>query len=69
MFNGREARRRRNLFNYFRDRAEKMRYETFKQRGIPVGSGAVESCVRRVVNLRLKGNEEVLAVNLIQLRR
>ena len=56
MFKGRGARARRDLFNYFVDRADKMRYGTFRKRGIPLGSGAVESCVRRVINLRLKGN-------------
>jgi hypothetical protein len=31
-------------------------YATFRRRGLPIGSGAIESAVRRVVNLRLKGN-------------
>lgn len=29
---------------------------TFRRRGMPLGSGAVESAIRRLVNLRLKGN-------------
>lgn len=33
-----------------------MQYLTFKRRGLPFGSGAVESTIRRVVNLRLKNN-------------
>ena len=33
-----------------------MRYPVFKEQGLPLGSGAIESAVRRVVNLRLKGN-------------
>ena len=33
-----------------------MSYADFLKKKIPIGSGAVESCVRRVVNLRLKGN-------------
>jgi hypothetical protein len=33
-----------------------MRDHIFRRRGLPMGSGAVESCVRRLVNLRLKGN-------------
>lgn len=41
--------------DYFRKRRELMRYDEFQNRGIPLGSGAVESAVRRVVNLRLKG--------------
>jgi hypothetical protein len=31
-------------------------YATFRRRGLPLGSGAIESAVRRVINLRLKGN-------------
>jgi hypothetical protein len=30
-------------------------YDQFRRRGLPVGSGAIESAIRRVVNLRLKG--------------
>lgn len=33
-----------------------MRYGQFRKRGVPLGSGAIESAIRRVVNLRLKGN-------------
>jgi hypothetical protein len=33
-----------------------MRYAAFRAANIPMGSGAVESCVRRMVNLRMKGN-------------
>jgi hypothetical protein len=33
-----------------------LRYDWFRYRGRPLGSGAVESAVRRVINLRLKGN-------------
>lgn len=31
-------------------------YATFRRRGVPMGSGAIESAVRRVINLRMKGN-------------
>ena len=31
-------------------------YDWFGYRGRPLGSGAVESAIRRVINLRLKGN-------------
>jgi hypothetical protein len=31
-------------------------YATFRRRGLPLGSGAIESAIRRVINLRLKGN-------------
>jgi hypothetical protein len=33
-----------------------MRYAFFRRKGLPIGSGAIESTVRRLVNLRLKGN-------------
>lgn len=36
--------------------AGRMSYPTFRGRGLPLGSGAIESGVRRVINLRLKGN-------------
>ncbi|HMB04777.1 MAG TPA: hypothetical protein VKP69_13680 [Isosphaeraceae bacterium] len=32
------------------------RYDWFTYRGHPLGSGAIESAIRRVINLRLKGN-------------
>ena len=31
-------------------------YVRFRRRGVPLGSGAIESAIRRVINLRLKGN-------------
>lgn len=33
-----------------------LEYATFRRRGLPLGSGAIESAIRRVNNLRLKGN-------------
>lgn len=33
-----------------------LRYATFRRRGLPCGSGAIESTIRRVINLRLKSN-------------
>jgi hypothetical protein len=33
-----------------------LRYATFRRRGLPSGSGAIESTIRRVINLRLKSN-------------
>ena len=33
-----------------------MQYASFKAINAPCGSGAVESMIRRVVNLRMKGN-------------
>jgi hypothetical protein len=53
---GRNAKKIRKLLNYFRDHVARMRYAHFRKQNIPTGSGAVESCVRRVINLRMKGN-------------
>ena len=36
--------------------AGRLRYPSFRRRGVPLGSGAIESTIRRVINLRLKGN-------------
>ncbi len=52
---GRNAKKLTTELNYFVERRELMRYADFKARGIPLGSGGVESAIRRVVNLRLKG--------------
>ena len=42
--------------DYFARNAARMQYETFKSDNIPLGSGCVESAVRRVVNMRMKSN-------------
>ena len=34
---------------------DRMRFKRFREQGLPNGSGAVESAVRRVLNLRMKG--------------
>lgn len=52
---GRNGRKIGTELRYFQDRKDLMRYDVFRRRGIPLGSGAVESAIRRVVNLRLKG--------------
>jgi len=36
--------------------AGRLKYPTFRGLGLPLGSGAIESNIRRVVNMRLKGN-------------
>lgn len=41
--------------DYLATNRHRMRYARLRQRGLPLGSGAVESAVRRVVNLRMKG--------------
>jgi hypothetical protein len=52
--------------------AGRRRYHCFRCRGVPRGSGAIESTIRRVLNLRLKGTslfwEEANAAAVIQLR-
>ena len=53
---GRKAKNNRKLLPYLTDNAARFRYSDFRKRNIPIGSGAIESCVRRIINLRLKGN-------------
>lgn len=40
---------------YFKKHLPHMDYANLKSQGLPIGSGAVESGIRRVLNLRLKG--------------
>ncbi len=42
------------LNDYFGDHA-RFQYQTFRDNGLPTGSGTVESAIRRVINLRIKG--------------
>lgn len=42
-------------FNYFITYQHMINFRSFKQRRLPIGSGVIESSIRRVVNLRLKG--------------
>jgi len=39
---------------YFLPNRERMQYKNFELRKLPIGSGVIESAIRRVVNLRLK---------------
>lgn len=41
---------------YFQKNRSRARYDKLRRRRVPRGSGAVESAVRRIINLRLKGN-------------
>ncbi|MBX3271115.1 MAG: hypothetical protein KF729_12690 [Sandaracinaceae bacterium] len=41
---------------YFADNINRMHYRAFQVANVPIGSGAIESAIRRVVNLRMKGN-------------
>ena len=36
--------------------SDHMNYAKYRRRGLPLGSGAIESAIRRVINLRMKGN-------------
>ena len=44
--------------NYLQKHGEagRLKYPTFKGLGLPLGSGAIESNIRRVINMRMKGN-------------
>ena len=53
---GRNAKKIKKKLRYFTMNKDRMQYKTFKARRLPLGSGAVESCVRRVINLRMKNN-------------
>jgi len=44
------------LSRYFYNNESRMNYRGCRKRKQPTGSGAVESAIRRIVNLRLKGN-------------
>jgi len=60
--------------NYLRKHgtAGRLNYTYFRGLGLPLGSGAIESSIRRVINLRLKGNgifwKEEHAEEMLQLR-
>ncbi len=41
--------------DYWSRNRERMRYAELRAHAVPIGSGAVESAVRRVINLRMKG--------------
>ncbi len=42
--------------NYFIRNIKRMQYAKFVEAKIPTGSGAIESAIRRLVNMRMKGN-------------
>ena len=58
--------------DYFARNAARMQYKTFKSGHVPLGSGCVESAVRRVVNMRMKSNgtfwKEVNAEGMLLVR-
>lgn len=52
---GRMSKKVRTERNYFHNNTTRMNYCQMHREHLPLGSGAMESAVRRVVNLRLKG--------------
>jgi hypothetical protein len=55
---GRRAKEVNSHVDYFERNAARMQYQTLRARLLPQGSGAVESAVRRVINLRLKATSK-----------
>lgn len=53
---GRSSKEFRRERDYFLRNQSRMGYAAIKGMGLPIGSGAMESAIRRVVNLRLKGS-------------
>jgi hypothetical protein len=58
--------------DYFRRNGKRMQYQSFLAACVPIGSGAVESAVRRVINMRMKSNAmfwlEINAEGMLLLR-
>jgi len=52
---GRSSQAIRTQMDYFVKNSARMAYERLRALKMPIGSGSVESAIRRVVNLRLKG--------------
>lgn len=53
---GKRKKRIETAMGYFVNHEARMRYRRFRKAGLPIGSGAIESGIRRVVNQRLKSN-------------
>jgi hypothetical protein len=51
---GRRAKKVLSHLDFFEGNAARMQYRSFRARKLPIGSGVVESAIRRVINLRLK---------------
>jgi hypothetical protein len=52
---GRRSKKLRTERDYFCRNRGRMNYAEIRQKGLPIGSGAIESVIRRVVNQKLKG--------------
>ena len=57
---------------YFAHNVQRMQYQSFVEAKVPIGSGYVESAIRRVINMRMKSNGmfwlEVNAQGMLLLR-
>ncbi|MBD3407856.1 MAG: hypothetical protein GF411_17180 [Candidatus Lokiarchaeota archaeon] len=51
---GRNAKAVKTQIGYFEKNKERMRYNVIKEKKLPIGSGAIESVIRQVINMRLK---------------
>jgi hypothetical protein len=51
---GRNAKTVKREMNYFKENKERMKYDVIMNKKLPIGSGAMESGIRQVVNMRLK---------------
>ncbi len=52
---GTRSKKLRTERDYFCRNRDRMTYAEIRQKGLPIGSGAIESVIRRVVNQKLKG--------------
>ena len=72
MNTGNEAARTEIAYLRKHGEAGRLQYPTFRKLGLPLGSGAIESSIRRVINLRLKNNgmfwREEHAEEMLQVR-
>lgn len=68
----RRGKKMKKALAYFENHAERMRYHHFEQMKLPIGSGQVESAVRRIINLRFKAPgsfwKEITVEGLMHLR-
>jgi len=69
---GRRAKAVRKHRDYFDRNRARMQYAAFEAAHVPTGSGAIESAIRRVINMRLKSNGmfwlEINAEGMLMLR-
>ena len=59
LLTGRRTKNQKTWLNYFRTHGlihRRMDYSTSRSHQMPIGSGAIESAIRRVINLRVKSN-------------